>query len=275
VSDVKRANQLYESVKERYAQFSGDSTQAGLIIEEAHDALKLYGETSQHRKVELKEIIGKAEASLPPSTARAVLDRTVAALLRVLWPQQKLWQGVVSGLVTLAVLMVSVPSVRSPITKRVRLLMDRHSCYLTPSGRRSAKEAGDHAEAGSRYFVMATKSSDDWSSFDLFMRKALIEYQIAESKDECKAVYKIDVGATLNRLGRYNEAVNPLLKGVRLDSSLAWFHNELCIALKKAGQIKMSDDECQKAIGLDTKNSAFDEYQLLDDLKHADQHRKQ
>lgn len=118
-----------------------------------------------------------------------------------------------------------------------------------------AAEAARHSELGSQHFTNANKSGD-WQKFDKGMYEALLEYRIAESMQPEVAIYRINAGAALSRLGRYDEAVVKFREGIKLGPTKPWFHNELCVALKRLKHYDEADTECIKAVR-DVNNRTF------------------
>lgn len=95
-----------------------------------------------------------------------------------------------------------------------------------------------------------------WTSGN--MAEALSAYAKARDLDPANALYHINVGTVLNRLGRYDEAVLELNKGISLaHPPLAWFYNELCVALTILGKTTQASGPCSEAIRLDPRNKGF------------------
>jgi hypothetical protein len=116
--------------------------------------------------------------------------------------------------------------------------------------------AAEYNENGNVHWKNATGTSS-YGEFDSEMMKAMQAYRIAESLVPSNALYAINVGTTLSRLGRYDEAIVKLRRGVQLDPTVAWYHNELCVALTKLRFYQEAEPECRAAVRLDPQNSAF------------------
>jgi tetratricopeptide (TPR) repeat protein len=135
----------------------------------------------------------------------------------------------------------------------------------------SEEEAAQHTDAGSQHWQRAMSAANLTIS-DSEMTEALREYKIAESLQPEIALYAINTGTVLNRLGRYEEAVIKLRRGVELDPKVAWFHNELCVALRRLKRFEEADSECLKAVRFDKNNALFQD-ELVRILEKNDQAR--
>jgi pimeloyl-ACP methyl ester carboxylesterase len=123
--------------------------------------------------------------------------------------------------------------------------------------------AAEHNALGDDLFKRSTHSTE-WPEYRRLLLSALAEYQIAEAFNPEKAVYHINVGTVLNRLGRYEEAAIKLRAGIHLEPSMAWYHNELCMALMQQQKFEDAESPCREAVRLDPTNAAFQ--QQLDDF---------
>lgn len=127
-----------------------------------------------------------------------------------------------------------------------------------PAARRDSLRAAEHNANGDAYWVRARKSSD-WSDYRSLLTSALAEYKTAEAFDPTKAIYHVNVGTVLNRLGRYDEAAVKLRQGIDRQPTTAWFHNELCMSLLQGKRLEEADEPCREAVRLDPRNAAFQE----------------
>lgn len=135
------------------------------------------------------------------------------------------------------------------------------------------ENALEHAARGGEHWQRAM-TAGNWEIYNAEMMLALVEYRIAESEYPKNPLFRINTGTVLNRLGRYEEAVVKLREGVKLDPTVAWFHNELCVALKMLKRFEEADPECLAAIKFDKNNAAFQD-KLIQSLERADKKRAQ
>lgn len=133
------------------------------------------------------------------------------------------------------------------------------------------EDAVKHTALGGEHWQRANSAGNS-EIFNSEMSAALADYRIAESQQPKNALFRINTGATLNRLGKYEEAIVKLREGVRLDPKVAWFHNELCVALKMLKRFDEADPECLAAVKFDQNNAAFQET-LLRALEQLDRER--
>lgn len=99
------ANQLYEKAKSLCRDMKNpDEQTAKLIIESVDDAIKVFGTTNQHKKVELRKIKAEAEKILPPDTIESLRKRAEADLLQKVYPKQSAFRKLLLLVIAIAVL---------------------------------------------------------------------------------------------------------------------------------------------------------------------------
>jgi hypothetical protein len=103
--------------------------------------------------------------------------------------------------------------------------------------------------------VYNDRGNEAWNHGD--MQAAASFYKEARSRQPNNALYNINVGTALNRLRKFDEAVQYLDEGVQLDPTFAWYHNELCVALTLNGAPQPNNEHCRIAIAKDPRNKEF------------------
>lgn len=99
---VQRATELYENLKN--TNFKNiDRNKAKVIIVTAKDALALFGDTNQEKKVELLEIIQQAEETLPPSSIKGLIEAIQSKIIEVIFPERRWLRNVLYAIVTVIV----------------------------------------------------------------------------------------------------------------------------------------------------------------------------
>lgn len=156
-------------------------------------------------------------------------------------------------------------------SESVLLYVNGNDVKLDDKDLQPSDSASKHTALGGEHWQRAMAAAN----FEIYtseMTAALAEYRIAEATHPRNALFRINTGTVLNRLGRYEEAVVKLREGVKLDPKVAWFHNELCVALKMLKRFDEADPECLQAVKFDENNAAFQD-QLLKILEQADKTR--
>lgn len=125
-SDVQRLIETNQTLERAVAQ---------LIIEEADDALKEFGNTHQQQKLQLREWKSRAESALAPKTLKDLRERAEAGML------SRAWRGPITrkAIVALALLVVVVgfiTYVLSLMPTARCLQAPRHLKYQHPQYRR-------------------------------------------------------------------------------------------------------------------------------------------
>ena len=88
--NIKHADYLYVQVLELCQDWrSVDLEKARLIIERATDAIASFGKTNHEKKVQLKEIIEKAEQVIPPDSIESLKKRAEKFILKFIYPKSR------------------------------------------------------------------------------------------------------------------------------------------------------------------------------------------
>ena len=88
--NIKHANYLYVQVSELCQDWrSVDLVKARLIVERATDAIASFGKTNHEKKVQLKEIIEKAEQVIPPDSIDGLKKRAEKFILKIIYPKSR------------------------------------------------------------------------------------------------------------------------------------------------------------------------------------------
>jgi hypothetical protein len=105
--NIATANDLYVQVKAMSSELQfADEVKVQLIIEYAKDAIELYGATNQERKVELRQIVDRAEQIVSPDSIDSVKKRAERLILRFIYPRRPIIRNIV--LVTIGIALVAV-----------------------------------------------------------------------------------------------------------------------------------------------------------------------
>jgi len=118
-------------------------------------------------------------------------------------------------------------------------------------------EAAREANAIGDVYAKAAATEATPEVADMKLKWALDAYSSASTMDPSNPLYFVNTGTTLNKLKRFSDATVSLKKGLALDPTIGWYHNELCNSLFNGGKLQEAEPECKAAVRLEPKNSAY------------------
>jgi tetratricopeptide (TPR) repeat protein len=133
-----------------------------------------------------------------------------------------------------------------------------------------ADEARKRTESGGIHFNKGVAGIGPQTDTELIA--ALADFRVAESLEPNSALHRVNVGITLSRLGRYEEAAVKLRMGLNMDPSTTWFQNELCVVLLHLNRHQEAREHCEEAIRKEPARRAHQQ-QLLRFFTEADAYR--
>ena len=134
------------------------------------------------------------------------------------------------------------------------LVQDDHQIKVTgPPKAASAKEANAIGDV----YAKAAAAEATPEAADTKLKWALDAYSSATTMDPSNPLYFVNTGLTLNKLKRFDAATTTLKKGLALDPTVGWYHNELCTSLVNGGKLQEAEAECMAAVRLEPKNGAY------------------
>ncbi len=110
-NSLEEADRLYEEVRLLSKDInSTDENTARLIVEKVDDAIKIYGNSNQEKKLELRRIRREAELIIPPETLEDLNKRSQRELLKHTYPKKRFSRNIILTVVALLVVIFLILS---------------------------------------------------------------------------------------------------------------------------------------------------------------------